>query len=96
MDRRILGSLKRIEQMLWMLIHEEREMASALDQLELDVAAEGTVIDSAVVLLNGLKAALDAAIASGDMSKVVAVNAELEAKTKELSDAVVANTPPTP
>lgn len=72
------------------------EMAGELDKLEADVAAEASVVQSAITLLQGLKAALDAAIASGDMSRVVAVNAQIEAQTQALADAVAANTPPTP
>jgi hypothetical protein len=71
----------------------EVKMAGELDALKADVAAQGTVIDSAVKLLQGLKAALDAAIASGDMSQVAAVNAQIEAQTAALAAAVVANTP---
>lgn len=66
-------------------------MAGELDKLEADVAAEQGVIASAVTLLQGLKAALDAAIASGDMSRVAAVNAQIEAQTQALADAVSQN-----
>ena len=69
-------------------------MSAELDKLEADVAAEGQVIESAVLLLAGLKAALDAAIASGDMTRVAAVNAEIEAKTAALAAAVADNTLP--
>ena len=68
-------------------------MAGELDKLEADVAAENTVIDSAVALLAGLKAQLDAAIASGDPNRLTALSATIEAKAAALSAAIVANTP---
>ena len=64
---------------------------AAIDDLAAAVAAEDTVVDSAVVLLQGLKAALDAA--GTDPTKLAALSADITAKTKTLSDAIVANTP---
>jgi hypothetical protein len=81
---------------LWSLaILTERinHMAGELVQLQKDVAAEDTVIDSAITLLGGIKAALDAAIASGDPAALTALSADIQAKTATLSAAVVANTP---
>ncbi len=68
-------------------------MAGELAQLQTDVAAQTDVVSSAVVLLTGLKAALDAAIASGNPAALQALSASLEANTKSLSDAVTVNTP---
>ena len=64
---------------------------SALDDLAAAVAAEDTVIDSAITLLTGLKAALDAA--GTDPAKLSALSADITAKTAALSAAVTANTP---
>lgn len=64
---------------------------AALDDLAAAVAAEDTVIDSAVTLLEGLKAALDAA--GTDPAKLAALSADITAKTAALSAAVTANTP---
>lgn len=64
---------------------------SALDDLTAAVAANDTVVDSAVTLLQGLKAALDAA--GTDPGKLAALSSDIAAKTKVLSDAVAANTP---
>ncbi len=72
---------------------EITQMAGELDTLEGDVSGQTTVIQSAVTLLQGLKAALDVAIASGDMSRVAAVNAQIESNTQALAAAVQANTP---
>ena len=57
------------------------------------VAAEHTVVESVVALLAGIKAALDDAIAANDPAAIQAVADSIAADTKELSDAVVANTP---
>lgn len=84
-----LDVIERINQL-------EVKVAGELDKLETDVAGITTVVGSAITLLQGLKAALDAAISSGDMSRVVAVNTALEAQTTALAAAVAANTPATP
>lgn len=52
--------------------------------------------DSAITLLQGLKAQLDAAIASGDPAAVQAVADNLGAETDKLAAAVAANTPSAP
>lgn len=61
------------------------------------VTAQGTVIQSAVTLLGGLKAQLDAAIAAannGDSAALPALSAQLDAQTQALAAAVSANTAP--
>lgn len=68
-------------------------MANELKQLQADVADQTTVVASTVTLLQGIKAALDAAIASNDPAALAALSTSLEANTKALSDAVTANTP---
>jgi len=55
------------------------------------VAAQSTVIDSAEELLRGLKARLDAA--GTDPVALKALSDQLGAKTAELAQAVVDNTP---
>lgn len=71
-------------------------MAATLDQVVSDVAAQTTVINSAITLLQQIKAALDAAIATGDLAKVQAVATQIEANTAALAAAVAANTPAAP
>lgn len=66
---------------------------SALDNLKTQVTALETVEASAVTLLQGLKAALDAAIASGDPAAIQAVADQLGTDTATLAAAVAANTP---
>lgn len=75
--------------------HLEIQM-SAITDLQAAVAAEKTVVDSAVSLLNGLKAQLDAAIAAGDPAALAALSADLGAQTAALAAAVAADTPAAP
>ena len=64
-----------------------------LDELKAKVAANTTVIGSAIALLQGLKAKLDEAIASNDPAALKALSDELAATDQSLADAVAANTP---
>ena len=91
----VLEALVNIEARLR---HMERHIMAALDDLRTEVAESRTVTASAVVLLQGLKQALDEAIATGDPAALTALAADLDASTKSLADAVTANTniPPTP
>lgn len=68
-------------------------MATALETLQQEVQETKTIVDSAITLIVGLKAALDAAIASGDPAALTALSAELDAKQQELAAAISANTP---
>ena len=89
----------RIDQVLAKLqeiIVKEDQMAGELDALTAAVTAENTVIDSAIALLNGLKAALDTAIAAGNPQALTDLSTTIGAKAQALSDAVVANTPVAP
>jgi hypothetical protein len=70
----------------------ERIMAE-LDDLKAAVARETEVDESAIVLLNGLKAKLDAAIAAGDPAALKALSDSLGTESQKLADAVTANTP---
>jgi hypothetical protein len=84
-----------------------KDIQDANTALTAAVAAEDTVIDSAVVLIKGfgakltdLETQLAAAIAANDPAAIQAVadsltatNADLTAKTQALADAVAAGTP---
>ena len=72
---------------------EVTEMAD-LTQLTADVAANNDAVQSAITLLNGLKAALDAA--GTDPAALKDLSDKIEASTAALSAAVVANTPAAP
>lgn len=75
-----------------------------IDALEVDVAAEDAVIDSAVVLINGFDARLQAGIAAAlqggataaQMSALTDLSADVKAHASSLASAVQANTPAAP
>jgi hypothetical protein len=96
---RIESSLERIEAKLGIIQKEEETIMQDLTQLTADVANDTTVEKSAVTLLQGLKARLDAAIAadqSGDPQQLAALSRQLEASTADLAAAITANTPAAP
>lgn len=69
-------------------------MSAELDRLTASVAAENTVIDSAILLLRQLAALLIAA--KDDPVKIAALADEVDAKATELANAVTENTPTNP
>lgn len=76
-----------------------KTMAGELDTLTTQVASNTTVIESAIQLLQGLKVALDAAIAAnnaGNPTALLALSDSLGAEDAKLAAAVVANTPAAP
>jgi chromosome segregation ATPase len=68
-------------------------LMAAIDDLRTRVQEHRDVSASAMELLQGLKAQLDAAIASGDMAQVQALSDQLATQNQQLADAVAANTP---
>lgn len=68
-------------------------MGQELDDLTAAVQKDTEVDQSAITLLNGLKAKLDAAIASGDPAALKALSDQLGSNADSLAAAVVANTP---
>lgn len=72
------------------------QQMSEMASLTAAVANDTTVDQSAVTLLNGLKAQLDAAIAAGDPAALQALADQLGANATALSDAITANTPAAP
>ena len=71
-------------------------MANELSELTTRVTASGDATDSAVLLLQGLKEKLDAAIASNDPAALKALSDSLGQNTDELAAAILANTPAQP
>lgn len=67
-----------------------------IQELRDQVAAQRTVIDSAVTLLKGLHSQLDSAIAANDPAAIQAVADDLKTQTTTLASAVIENTPATP
>jgi hypothetical protein len=60
------------------------------------IAAESSVDDSIISLLNGIVTQLQAAQASGDPAQLDAVVQGIQANTAKIQAAVTANTPVTP
>ena len=83
--------LKEIVEKVNSLNSKIDKMGQELDTLTTEVSETATVIDSAVVLLKGLKAALDAA--GTDPAKLAALSASLDSKQSELAAAIAENTP---
>jgi hypothetical protein len=79
------------------LINLELKTMTALTDLQARVAANTTVVASAVTLIQGLKASLDAAIAAnagGDNGAALAeLSASLDSTDTALAAAITANTP---
>jgi len=92
----MLGKLDEIIWQLRQIRREEAKMAGELDALTVQVTRNTDVEASAVQALNGIRAALDAAIASGDPTRLTALSASLATSADGLAAAIVANTPPTP
>ena len=93
-DARIAEILDNQEDILELLrkIHQQGvTMAGEVAKLEQDVAENASVIQSAITLLNNIKALLDAA--GTDPVKLAALSTALEANSAALAAAVVANTP---
>jgi len=100
----IARSLQEINSKLDRLLHLERwalimegNLAADLSAVREAVAANGVVIDSAVTLINGIAARIQAVIdAGGTPADFQAIADELVAKDAELAAAVAANTPASP
>lgn len=88
------GGEDEVKRLLNLIINKIDKMANELDTLTAEVSETATVIDSAVVLLKGLKAALDAA--GTDPAKLAALSASLDSKQTELATAISENTPAAP
>jgi DNA-binding FadR family transcriptional regulator len=67
-----------------------------IQELRDSVAAQRTIITSAVALLKGLHDQLAAAIAANDPAAIQAVADDLKANTDSLASAVTENTPAVP
>lgn len=68
-------------------------MGVNVERLRQDVAANGSAVDSAIILLDGLKEQLRAALASGNVDQEVGMIADsLEGSSARLAAAVAMNT----
>lgn len=90
-DEKLLSKIAEILTAIQLL---GKTMANELDELTSRVTASGDATDSAVLLLNGLKARLDAA--GTDPVALKALSDALGTNTEELAAAILANTPAQP
>lgn len=79
---------ERLKQILGKL----NKMSAELENLTNEVAETSTVVDSAITLIEGLAAQIRDL--SDDPTALIALAADLDAKTNALAAAVSANTPP--
>lgn len=77
-----------------LVLSKQEAIMAAIDDLQAAVAAEDTVIDSAIALINGIPALI--AAAGTDPAKLAALQADITAKSGALAAAVAANTPAAP
>jgi hypothetical protein len=87
LDRKLDRLLQMVEAVLG---KEFSRMSQALDDLATQVAANTSVEESAVTLINGLAAQL--AAAGTDPAKLQSLQASLKASADDLAAAVAANT----
>lgn len=71
-----------------------KHMSQEFDDLTAQVKSNTEVLNSAVVLINGIADRITAA--GVDPQKLAALTTELKSKDEELAAAVLANTPPAP
>lgn len=91
-DRALLTALRRD---ILSAVHQTKDaLMASMSDLQAAVAAEDTVVDSAITLLKGLAAQI--AALQPNQAAIDALAADVTAKTAALSDAVVSNTPATP
>lgn len=77
-----------------LIIFYGENIMSALDDLKAEVARVKDVDASAVALLQGLSAKLDAALAANDPAAIQALADELRGDTDGLAASITANTKP--
>jgi hypothetical protein len=84
------GQADQLTQIITLL----EKLMTAMTDLQAAVAAEDTVIASAITLLNGLAAQL--AAAGTDQAALTALHNDIVTQTAALANAVTANTPAAP
>lgn len=85
---------ERILALLHQILNRETHMDTELTTLTNAVEAEGTVVDSAIVLLEQLVADIEAE--KNDPVAIQAIVDSVNAQKQKLTDAIVANTPAAP
>jgi hypothetical protein len=97
----ILAAVTTIKKQETRIMSDVSNLQGELDALTAQVTNSGTVVDSAIVLINGISAQIAAAVAAaqaaGASPEVIAAFAglgtALDTKATDLSNAMVANTP---
>lgn len=97
----ILGLLIFVARLQKRILKKMGEFDDAVTVLETETSETQGTVESAIVLLNGIKAQLDAALADDAddatrLARVQAVTTALGASTDNLAAAVAANAPPAP
>jgi len=90
----IYKELRRIRKLLERIENKENEMSAELDALTLEVADTNTIMQSAIVLIQGLAAQLQAI--ANDPAAILQLAADLDAQSDALAAAVAAPPPTTP
>jgi hypothetical protein len=93
-DPEVRARLDDILKQLGLVVNNQETMMAAIDDLQAAVAAEDTVIDSAIALIQGIPALI--AAAGVDPAKLAALQSDITAKSSSLAAAVAANTPAAP
>lgn len=86
--------LGRIDRTLTQILNREKHMDTELTTLTNAVEAEGSVVDSAIVLLEQLVADIEAE--KNDPVAIQAIVDSVNAQKQKLTEAIVANTPAAP
>lgn len=90
----ILQQLTVLERLARQQLIQERRMSKEMDDLTAQVEQNRTVTQSAITLIQGIKARLDAA--GTDPAKLQALRDDLASQDQALADAVTTNTPAEP
>ena len=90
-DAEVLARLDSIDHKQNLILKNQERQMAAIDDLQAAVAAEDTVIDSAVTLLNGIPALI--AAAGVDPAKLTALQTDIQTRTASLAAAVLVGTP---
>lgn len=90
----VMRRLDALDQKIDLVLKNQEAQMAAIDDLQAAVAAEDTVIDSAVTLLNGIPALI--AAAGVDPAKLTALQTDIQTRTAALAAAVIVGTPTAP
>lgn len=91
MEARVIARLDRLEQLITTTLTMGGSMAATLNDLKNAVAAERTVSQSAITLLNQLTGMIQAN--ANDPVAIQAILDDVNAQKQALADAITANTP---